>query len=117
MSADSMAERDHEIRQIADEFPGWEAWQGLINGLWHARLVGQHPASHGPRRDPSRHPRADPAPFGVASDGPEGARPARAPDRAISPTPPPRRGRNMPSDLQPTKPDELTCCCSARSTT
>ena len=28
---------------IADEFPGWEAWVGLINGLWHARIVGAVP--------------------------------------------------------------------------
>lgn len=28
---------------IAEEFPGWEAWVGLINGLWHARIVGAVP--------------------------------------------------------------------------
>jgi hypothetical protein len=28
---------------IAEEFPGWEAWAGLINGLWHARIVGAVP--------------------------------------------------------------------------
>jgi hypothetical protein len=43
MSADPMTERDREMRQITEEFPGWEAWQGLINGLWHARLVGSTP--------------------------------------------------------------------------
>jgi hypothetical protein len=28
--------------QIADEFPGWEAWQG-IDRLWHARIRGATP--------------------------------------------------------------------------
>jgi hypothetical protein len=28
-----------EARRINEEFPGWEAWVGLVNGLWHARLV------------------------------------------------------------------------------
>jgi hypothetical protein len=28
---------------IAEEFPGWEAWAGLINGLWHARIMGAVP--------------------------------------------------------------------------
>jgi len=28
--------------QIADEFPDWEAWQG-IEGLWHARIRGATP--------------------------------------------------------------------------
>ena len=28
---------------IAEEFPGWEAWAGLVNGLWHARIVGAVP--------------------------------------------------------------------------
>ena len=27
---------------IADEFPGWEAWQG-IDRLWHARVRGATP--------------------------------------------------------------------------
>ena len=40
---DAMEERDRQIQAIGDEFPGWEAWQGLINGLWHARLVGSTP--------------------------------------------------------------------------
>jgi hypothetical protein len=38
-----MAARDEQIRAISHEFPGWEAWQGLVNGLWHARLVGSTP--------------------------------------------------------------------------
>jgi hypothetical protein len=33
----AMEERDAQIRAISQEFPGWEAWQGLVNGLWHAR--------------------------------------------------------------------------------
>lgn len=28
--------------QVADEFPGWEAWQG-IDHLWHARIRGATP--------------------------------------------------------------------------
>jgi hypothetical protein len=32
-----------QAAEIADEFPGWEAWVGLINGLWHARMVGAVP--------------------------------------------------------------------------
>ena len=28
--------------EIADEFPGWEAWQG-IDRLWHARVRGATP--------------------------------------------------------------------------
>jgi hypothetical protein len=43
MTADAMAARDEQIRAISEEYPGWEAWQGLINGLWHARLVGTTP--------------------------------------------------------------------------
>ena len=42
-SAGPMAERDTQIRALAEEFPGWEAWVGLINGLWHARRVGAVP--------------------------------------------------------------------------
>ena len=38
-----MQERDAQIRAIGEEFPGWEAWQGLVNGLWHARLAGSTP--------------------------------------------------------------------------
>lgn len=38
-----LADRDDQIRAIAAEFPGWEAWQGLINGLWHARQLGTVP--------------------------------------------------------------------------
>lgn len=32
-----------QAASIAEEFPGWEAWVGLINGLWHARIVGAVP--------------------------------------------------------------------------
>ena len=39
---DAMAERDRQIRSIAEDF-GWEAWVGLKNGLWHARLPGATP--------------------------------------------------------------------------
>jgi len=38
-----MEERDRQIRAIESEFPRWEAWQGLVNGLWHARLTGSTP--------------------------------------------------------------------------
>jgi hypothetical protein len=31
-----------DVAQIADEFPDWEAWQG-IEGLWHARIRGATP--------------------------------------------------------------------------
>lgn len=34
---------NRQAAEIADEFPGWEAWVGLINGLWHARIVGAVP--------------------------------------------------------------------------
>ena len=43
MTAEPMGERDAQIAAIGDEFPGWEAWQGLVNGLWHARLAGSTP--------------------------------------------------------------------------
>ena len=32
----------NDAAQIADEFPGWEAWQG-IDRLWHARIRGATP--------------------------------------------------------------------------
>ena len=32
-----------EARAISADFEGWEAWQGLVNGLWHARKVGATP--------------------------------------------------------------------------
>src|SRR5258706_6837163 len=32
----------NDAAQIADEFPGWEAWQG-IDHLWHARIRGATP--------------------------------------------------------------------------
>jgi hypothetical protein len=43
MSPDAMDERDRQIRAVGEDFPGWEAWQGLVNGLWHARLRGSTP--------------------------------------------------------------------------
>lgn len=43
MTGSAMEERDAQIRAISEEFPGWEAWQGLVNGLWHARFVGSVP--------------------------------------------------------------------------
>jgi hypothetical protein len=33
---------DKDARQIAEEFPGWEAWQGL-DRIWHARIRGATP--------------------------------------------------------------------------
>ena len=33
---------DNDVAQIAGEFPGWEAWQG-IDRLWHARICGATP--------------------------------------------------------------------------
>ena len=43
MTADPMAQRDEQARAIAQEFPGWEAWQSL-EGRWHARIVGAVPS-------------------------------------------------------------------------
>jgi hypothetical protein len=40
--SDPMAERDRQIKAIAQKFPGWEAWQGL-DGQWHARIPGAIP--------------------------------------------------------------------------
>lgn len=34
---------EREIASIAEDFPGWEAWAGLRNGLWHARRLGSTP--------------------------------------------------------------------------
>jgi hypothetical protein len=31
-----------DASDIATEFPGWEAWQGM-NRLWHARIRGATP--------------------------------------------------------------------------
>ena len=33
---------ENDVAQIAGEFPGWEAWQG-IDRLWHARIRGATP--------------------------------------------------------------------------
>jgi hypothetical protein len=35
-------ETDNDAAQIAGEFPGWEAWQG-IDRMWHARIRGATP--------------------------------------------------------------------------
>jgi hypothetical protein len=32
----------NDAAQIAGEFPGWEAWQG-IDRMWHARIRGATP--------------------------------------------------------------------------
>jgi len=37
-----MAAHDEQARAIAEQFPGWEAWQGL-DSQWHARIVGATP--------------------------------------------------------------------------
>jgi hypothetical protein len=42
MTSDAMAAREEQIRAIMEQFPGWEAWQGL-DGQWHARIVGAVP--------------------------------------------------------------------------
>ena len=42
MTADPMAERDRQIKALAEQFPGWEAWQSL-DRRWHARIVGAIP--------------------------------------------------------------------------
>jgi hypothetical protein len=35
-------EPTNDAAQIAGEFPGWEAWQG-IDRMWHARIRGATP--------------------------------------------------------------------------
>ncbi len=43
--------------------PWLGSWQGLVNGLWHPRLVSrEHPAGDGARRVARRPARADPLP-------------------------------------------------------
>jgi hypothetical protein len=42
MIADATAGPGGQIKAIAGEFPGWEAWQDL-NGRWHARIIGATP--------------------------------------------------------------------------
>lgn len=32
-----------EARSLMQDHPAWEAWSGLINGQWHARLRGAVP--------------------------------------------------------------------------
>jgi hypothetical protein len=38
-----MADRDEQAAAIAKEFPGWEAWQSIKGGQWHARMIGSEP--------------------------------------------------------------------------
>ena len=38
----ALMDTDNDVAQIAGEFPGWEAWQG-IDRLWHARICGATP--------------------------------------------------------------------------
>jgi len=42
MTGEPMAERDQQARSVAEESPGWEAWQSL-DGQWHARIIGAIP--------------------------------------------------------------------------
>jgi hypothetical protein len=42
MTGHPMIGRDEQARAIAEEFPGWAAWQSL-DGQWHARIVGAIP--------------------------------------------------------------------------
>jgi len=42
VTCDPIAGRDRQIRAIAGQFPGWEAWQSQ-DGQWHARIVGATP--------------------------------------------------------------------------
>jgi hypothetical protein len=37
-----MTDQEEQIRAIAQQFPGWGAWQSL-DGRWHARIVGSTP--------------------------------------------------------------------------
>jgi hypothetical protein len=37
-----ISEDDITPESLAEEFPGWEPWQG-IEGLWHARIRGATP--------------------------------------------------------------------------
>jgi hypothetical protein len=55
MTGGPMAKRNLQAKAIAEEFPGWEAWQGL-DGRWHARMTGAVP------------------PVMVPSDAPDGLR-------------------------------------------
>lgn len=38
-----VVDTEHLRRAFAEQHPGWEAWQSLKNGQWHARLVGHEP--------------------------------------------------------------------------
>jgi len=42
MTGEAMAKRDAQARAIAEEFPGWEAWQSL-DSQWHARIIRANP--------------------------------------------------------------------------
>jgi hypothetical protein len=37
-----MTAQDTQAKAIAEEFPGWQAWQSL-DGQWHARIIGAIP--------------------------------------------------------------------------
>jgi hypothetical protein len=42
VTGDATAGRDQPIRDLAEKFPGWEAWQSL-DSQWHARIAGATP--------------------------------------------------------------------------
>ena len=42
MSGCAGTPEQEEIRALAAEYPGWEAWRSL-NGMWHARVIGSSP--------------------------------------------------------------------------
>ncbi len=42
MTGESATEGDAQTTAIAEEFPGWEAWQSL-DGQLHARIAGAVP--------------------------------------------------------------------------
>jgi len=33
----------NDLDDITGQYPGWYIWQGLVNGLWHARRKGGGP--------------------------------------------------------------------------
>jgi len=37
-----MNDQGDQVKAIAEQFPGWDAWQSL-DGRWHARVVGAVP--------------------------------------------------------------------------
>jgi hypothetical protein len=42
MAYSGRMDSNDDAAQIAGEFPGWEAWQG-IDRMWHARVRGATP--------------------------------------------------------------------------